>query len=207
MGKRFRLAWGSAAIILVGLTASACGDESPPAPAGRDLDPGAFLADLRVGVCASARSCVGPEGAPSLAGCGYAVGFDDDAACSEWMRQRSVGLAGALSAGDLCFFGPPRGFEGTSPASVCLEELARAQVEGPECVSGPDAVSVCEGAIAPGGEASGEGLTNALALPLSCRCVFLPLGDIPEDCQGILASTDLGTNPDLVGDGTTCGAG
>lgn len=201
MVKRFRPSWGVAAIgILVGGILSACGSDTPPAPVGRDLDPGAFLADYTAGVCASARTCVGEAGEPALAGCGFAVAFGDDAGCTTWMNQRSVGIAGALAAGDLCFFGPPREFEGTTPASRCLEELAAAQ---PSCLSGADAVTDCEG-VGEAGEATGEGIENALSLPLSCRCVFLPLGEIPAGCQGVLAATDLGATLD---DPTTCGGG
>lgn len=140
----------------------------------------------------------------ALAGCGYAVALPDDATCSRWVGERAVGWAAGLAAGELCFYGPPRGFEGTSPASVCLEELTAAQAGAAECVSGADATTVCEGATAPAALAA-EGVINALALPLPCRCVFLPLGEIPEDCQGVLRATDLGAMEEFVGDGTTCG--
>lgn len=205
--------WWSFALVgaaaLAGLGACNGGSGNDGGPAGRLLDPGAFLAAFDAETCRAAAVCAG-AGQPALAGCGYAVSLGDAAACRGGLAQRSVGLAAALAAGELCWYGPPRGFAGTTPSAACIEALEAVTEPGdPACVSGAAATNACEGVVGGAGGGGGEpagDLAGVLALPLACRCAFVPVGAaLPAECAALLAGTDLAAQTELVGAGTVCG--
>lgn len=183
----------------------ACGDDGDDddVGVGRVLDPGAFLAELEAEACRAAILCAG-EGEAMLAGCGYAVALGDEAGCRRRMRERSTGLAAGFVAGELCWYGPPTGFGGSAPTSLCLAELrAIRAADDAACVSGAAATGLCDGE---GGAGGGGDLRGVLALPLSCRCAFAPVGtELPAGCAELLAGTDLAGETELVGEGTFCG--
>jgi len=190
---------------LAGATIGACADDEDDDEftTGRVLDPGGFLASFEAEVCRAAVLCAG-DGDAALAGCGFAVSLGDEASCRRRMRERSTGLAAGVAAGELCWYGPPAGFSGTAPTSLCLEELrAIRAADDAACVSGPAATGLCDGAGGAGGSAEVEG---ALALPLSCRCVFAAAGSaLSPACAELLAGTDLAGRTELVGEGDFCG--
>lgn len=259
MEKRLQGTWIVAVAAVVGIgggALGACGgaEGGGDVTSNRELDPGAFLVQLETSLCNGAAACAG-GGTPALAGCGFAVSFADPAACAggdaaacaqaqqaacvAWVRERAVGLSAAFASGDLCFWGAPRGFAGTTPAGACIAALNGIQTGAAACVAPEAATSACEGVLAPGGGGTGgsagtggsggsggeegsagsggsgvggsggttgSGLQNAaLALPLECRCVLLPVGPVPPECQAVLGATELAARTDVVGNGTVCG--
>jgi hypothetical protein len=73
-------------------------------------------------------------------------------------------------------------------------------------VSGTAATDACEGTLGDGGGATAGELEGVLALPVSCRCAFVPVGNaLPAACATLLAETDLAQETEQVGAGEICG--